>query len=116
MIKTRKVVHEYYDGWITGRLDQSRNLMADDCIFKSPQDKFLSADAFLTACSHLSDGLTGVKYVKEIYSDSEAFVILEWQIDQDQSFMDAEYLRIKSGKITEIIVVNNSADFGKMVR
>lgn len=111
----RDIVHRYYEGWATHDLGVSRKLLSDSLVFRSPQDIFKDADAFLRECGHFGEELTGVDYLIEVYAEDEAFVILEWGMGEGQSFIDAEYLRIQDDRIAEIIVVNNSPDFGRML-
>jgi len=112
----KNIVHQYYEGWTEQDLEKSRALLSDDLTFRSPQDKFTSADEFIVRCGHFSEGLKGVQYKKEVYSKDEAFVILEWEMEDGSCFMDAEYLRIENDKIKEIIVVNNFPEFGDMLK
>lgn len=115
MDSIKTVVRDYYEGWAEGDLARSRGHMDKICCFKSPQDKFQTADQFFEACSHLSEGLVSIKFLREIYSGDEAFVILEWYLESGATFMDAEYLKMRDGKIVEIIVLNNSPDFTEMI-
>jgi hypothetical protein len=112
-IKT--VVHDYYDAWVNQKRDGVRDLLGDNLVFKSPQDTFLTADEFLGKCWVYSRGLKEVHYLREIYSEDQAFVILLWEMDDGSRFADAEYIRVRKGMITEIFVVNNSPDFAELV-
>ena len=92
-----------------------RELLHAQLEFTSPQDRFDSADAFLSACWRYSTGLAGVQYVKEVYEGDRAFVILRWQNQDGSTFADAEYLEAHGGKIVKIVVVNSDPTFERLI-
>lgn len=112
--RVRETVREYYEAWAGGDRERVRALLADDLDFRSPQDRFAGAEAFLECCWQYSEGLTGVEFVRELYEGDRGFVVLRWRTEGG-SFYDAEYVRADGGKLREILVVNNSPEFGKLV-
>jgi hypothetical protein len=112
----RKIVHGYYEAWAARRRDDVRVHLADQLVFRSPQDSFDSADAFLSACWKYSSALVGVEFAEEVYDGNKAFVILRWMSEDGSSFADAEYLWVEEGKVSKIVVVNNDSSFGDLLR
>ena len=111
-----ELIHLYYEGWATQNRSQVRDLLEDELLFTSPQDRFESAESFLSTCWKYSTGLAGVRFVAEIFEEDEAFVILRWLNEDGTSFADAEYVRVAGGRISEILVVNNDPSFAKLLR
>lgn len=112
----RTLVRAYYTAWARGDRDQARAQLDDSLDFRSPEDRFTRADDFLGACWRYSEGLTGVAFLREVYAAHQAFVVLRWESADGSSFVGAEYLRVESGKIREILVVNNTAGFADLFR
>jgi hypothetical protein len=112
---TRDLVHRYYEAWAAQDRQAVRSLLDNHLVFVSPQDRFESADAFLSACWRYSDGLRGVEFVKEVYDEHQASVILRWSME-DGSFAGAEYVRVLGDRIVEILVVNNDPAFGDLLK
>jgi hypothetical protein len=111
----KNLVHRYYEAWASQQQEQVRRLLRDDLIFRSPQDRFDSADVFLGKCWRYSEGLAGVRFLREIYDGDQAFVILEWSSADGTRFADAEYVRVDGEGIAEILVVANDPSFGQQV-
>lgn len=109
---TRDVVRAYYEAWARQDREGVRALLADDVSFRSPQDRFETADAFLEACWAHAEGLSGVTFERELYDGEQAFVLLGWQFGGGEGFVDAEYVRVRSGRVVEVLVVNNDPSFG----
>jgi hypothetical protein len=108
------LARRYYEAWASQDQEAVRALLDDTLSFSSPQDHFDSAAAFLDVCWRYSDGLTGVRFVKEVYQCAGAFVILEWFNQDGGTFMSGEYLESAGGRINKIIVVNNDPHFYKL--
>jgi hypothetical protein len=113
ILSTRELIQAYYNAWANQDRDSVRDLLADDLDFRSAQDRFNQADEFLNACWRFSDGIVGVNYLREIYSQDKAFVVLNWMYADGSCFIDAEYLCISSEQVCEILVVNNSPSFAE---
>lgn len=114
MTDVRTLVRGYYDAWLRGDLAQARQYLAEDLQFTSPQESYDSAEAFLEACGHLSQGLEGLRYVRELYEGEQACVLLEWSFDlagRAGNFIDAELLRVTDGRIAEILILNNDPEY-----
>ena len=110
-----ELTRTYYEVWAAQDQDQVHKLLHRDLIFVSPQDRFDSADGFLSACWQCSRGLAGVKFVKEIYQENRAFVIPRWLDGDGGTFVSAEYLEVVGGSIKLIVVVNNDPLFKEVV-
>ena len=111
----REIVRAYYLAWSAQDRDVVRRLLDDRLSFRSPQDRFDSADAFLSACWRYSEGLTGVRFARELYDSDRAFVVLWWVGEGDSAFADAEYVEVADGRIRRIVVLNNDPAFGEMI-
>ena len=106
-----RIVKTYYESWVNQDLKSARSLLADNLNFVSPQDHFQSAEAFLSACGHYAEGIDRVEYRREVFTGNQAFVICEWFDTAGGSMASAEYLTVKDGRITEILVINNYGNF-----
>ena len=113
MAKTaiRDLVHRYYEAWAARDRDAAARQLADELTFVSPEDRYESAAAFLSACWRYSEGLAGVGFLHEIYDEGQAFVILQWRMEDGSTFQGAEYLRCADGAIRDILVVSNTLSF-----
>jgi hypothetical protein len=111
----KTLVHRYYEAWAARDRAAVRALLSDDLTFKSVEDTFDSADTFLSTCWKYSEGLTGVRCLKELYDGDQAFVILRWQMQDGTTFAGAEYLRVDGGRIREIMVVNSDFSFTALI-
>lgn len=114
-MRVKEIVHRYYQAWAAQRQDAVRDLLADNLIFRSPQDAFNSADLFLSDCWKYSSALTGVVFREEVYDGNKAVVVLQWTNADGSTFTDAEYLHVEAEKIQKILVVNNDTSFGKIL-
>lgn len=112
---SKQIIDTYYQGWAKRDKTQTRSVMADNMSHASPEGQFLDADTFLSECWVLGKGLTGVDYEKSIYTEDEAFVILDWQAESG-SFLSAEYVRLENGKIREVLVINNTTSLAEAMR
>ncbi|MHA2098908.1 MAG: hypothetical protein ACW99A_09485 [Candidatus Kariarchaeaceae archaeon] len=111
MSSIQEIVHTYYGNVIDVNITNFEKLLPEKFIFKSPQDQLRSREDFIRVCTPYMEGLSGVNFVKEVYSSEEAFLVLEWVSDDGEKFHSAEYLRISNGSLTEIIIINNNPDF-----
>ncbi len=110
----RDLCRRYYEAWAAGDRETVRNCLHENLSFASPQDRYDSAEAFLSQCWRFSEGLTGVRVVEEVHEGNRSFLILRWLARQGE-FMGAEYVEHAEDRITRIIVVNNDPAFGSMV-
>jgi ketosteroid isomerase-like protein len=110
--KNKELVKKYYNSWAKRDRQAVRECLADDFIFRSPQDVFYKADDFLDGCWHYGEDVDEVKFVKSVVQVDEAFVLLEWfHTNTGKSFHDTEYIKIKDGKFKEILVIINDPEF-----
>ena len=112
----KEIIRGYCEAWAAQDQDNVRKSLHEKLIFTSPEGSFDTADSFLAGCWRYSTGLTGVRFIKEVYQEDRAFVILRWLNDDTSAFAGAEYLETEGGEIKEITVVNNTPSFGKMIR
>ena len=112
----KNITYRYYKAWVAQDRERVRELLHADLEFTSQQDCFDSADSFLSACWRYSTGLTGVHFVKDVYQENRAFVILRWLIEDGSTFAGAEYLEATGDKIKKIMVINNDTRFEKVLR
>jgi len=108
-------VRRYYEAWAAQDRGTVRELLHDDLMFASPQDRFASADTFLAACWAYAEGLTQVRFIEEVHAVGRAFVILEWHNEDGTAFATAEYLELREGRIKRILVVNNDPALTSLV-
>ena len=101
------VVARYYTAWVRRDWALARAVLADDVQFRSAQEQLDNVEALFQVCWPNGERLVGVRFLKRVYSDEEAFVILEWTDDDGGTVVGAEYLRVADGKIVEIMIVNN---------
>jgi hypothetical protein len=113
--ETLAIVRRYYRAWARQDRAAVRAILADDLDFRSPQDRFTGADAFLVECWRYSEGLADVEFVEAIPSGDRAFVMLDWIMEDGGRFAGAETLRVEAGRIKRIIVVNNSPGFRDLI-
>ncbi len=109
------IIARYYTAWVRRDWSLAQAVLAADVRFRSPQDQANSADEMFQVCWSYGAGLVGVRFLKRIYADNEAFVILEWTAENGGMFVGAEYLRVADGKIVEILIVNNDPAFGQLL-
>jgi len=56
MINSPKdIIAIYYNSWVINDKPSAREQLADDLLFRSPNDSFDSADAFMDACWQFSE-------------------------------------------------------------
>ena len=109
------IIDTYYQGWGKRNKAQARSVMADNMTHQAREGRFTDADNFIDTCWDYAPDMTGVRYIKAIYTKSEAFLILEWDTESG-IYYGAEYLRVENNKIQEILVVNNvSPDLSKIL-
>lgn len=113
---TRDIVHAYYEAWAGRKRDEVRKRLNNDFKFTAPNYKFNEADAFLECCWQYSKGLAGVEFHTELYDNDRAFVILIWKTEDGKMFAGAEYVRVKSDRLAEILVVNNDPELTGIVK
>lgn len=111
-MKTKDIVDHYYSAWATRDKGKAFEMLhTTDFSFRSPEDIFHQRKEFVDRCWHYGEGLIKVEFLYEVYDDQSAFVILEWSYEQGGTFVGAEYLTVNDGKITSILIINNSHDF-----
>jgi ketosteroid isomerase-like protein len=104
----------YFEAWTDGDRAAARSLLADALDFRSPQDRFASADAFLDACWQYSEGLVAVAILKEVTDGAQVVLCLDWKLQDGAHFVSAEYVRVAEGRITEIVVLNNAPECARL--
>jgi hypothetical protein len=112
----KSIIETYLNAWVRQDQEKAKSLCAPTLRFISPQDKFYNSDDFFNECWKHSEGLTDVKLMKSVYDDKGGFAIIEWFGEGGKSFLDAEFFRVQTDRIAEIIVLNNFPDFADMVR
>ncbi len=111
----RQTVDRYLRAWATQDREGAEEELAPDLDFRSPQDRFSGADAFLAECWKYAMGLTDVKILESVYDESSAFLLLEWHTAHGP-YCSAEYYVLRQGKICKILVTNNDPDFKNWCR
>jgi hypothetical protein len=111
----RELTHSYYEAWAARDREGVGKLLHSGLVFISPQGSFDSADSYLSASWGYSAGLAGVRFVRELYQEDRAFVILQWLNEDGSTFADAEYLESSHGRIKTILVVSYDAVLGELI-
>lgn len=96
---SKKIIEEYYDCWIDNDRKGASSYLADDLIFRSPQDNFDSAGAFLDACWKYSRDFNSMEYIHTLFTDDGAYIVYT-----GKDFCVGELIKIRGGKISEIYV------------
>ena len=100
------LINAYYHCWARKDRDGARALLADDLRFRSPWDKFDTADAYLEECWSLRADVESVMVFESVVEGDKAFVATEWMVNDGTSFGDAAFICAAGGKITKIVVVS----------
>ncbi len=115
-MNNKELVENYYNNWVKRDREAVRDVLSDNFVFRSPQDVFYSADSFLNGCWHYGNDVDKVKFIKKVFQNDEAFVLLEWfHRETNTSFHDTEYIRIENGKFKEILVIINDPEFYRIL-
>ncbi|MGI9383097.1 MAG: hypothetical protein ACR2PO_08070 [Methyloligellaceae bacterium] len=99
---TESVIMDYYGSWLNGDRDRARSLLADDLKFRSPQDNFDTADAFLGTCWKLSESFDAMDVIHEVFDASGGYLVY-----RSGSFLCGEFVKVRDGRIAEIYVTFN---------
>jgi ketosteroid isomerase-like protein len=99
------LINAYYQCWARRDRDGARALLADDVRFRSPWDKFDSADAYLDECWALRADVESVMVFESAVEGDKAFVAAEWMVNDGTSFGDATFFQAANGKIVRILIV-----------
>jgi ketosteroid isomerase-like protein len=102
MADTKSITDAYYQGWVRSDRDAVRSLLADDLLFRSPEDDFDAADEFLDACWKFAEGFDAFTVEHAVYAEDGAYVVYTFG-----DFACGELLKIENGKISEIFVTFN---------
>lgn len=111
MNSIQSIVKTYYDNVVKLNIPNFEKLLPENFSFKSLQDIISTRDDFIRICTRYMEGLSNVNVIKEVYSEEKAFLVLEWISTRESKFYSAEYLEVKNGILTEIVIINNSPDF-----
>ncbi|MBC8312255.1 MAG: hypothetical protein H8E72_08100 [Candidatus Marinimicrobia bacterium] len=98
----KDIISIYYNSWVINDKSSAREQLADDLIFRSPNDNFDSADSFMDACWQFSEYFTEFKLLHQVYEEKKAYIIYP----MDKIFI-GEFIKFKDGKISEIYVSFN---------
>ncbi len=98
----KDIIRRYYDAWAASDRDAARAFLQDDLKFRSPQDSFDSADAFLDACWQYAESFGGVDMLQDVYEPDKAYIA--YRLNE---FTVAEFHKIRDGKIAEVYVTMN---------
>ncbi|MCG8433726.1 MAG: nuclear transport factor 2 family protein [Gammaproteobacteria bacterium] len=99
---TKSLIEKYYQAWIDSDRQQARSLMADDLKFRSPNDDFDSADAFLEGCWRHAAGFNEMNVAHAVYDEQGGYIVYS-----GEGFSCGELVKVKDGKINEIYVTFN---------
>lgn len=98
----KEIIKAYYDAWLKSDRDRARSFLTDDLKFRTPNDSFDSADAFLDACWRHAAGFNTMTMLQEVYADDAAFIAYT-----SGDFTVGEFIKIRDGGIAEIFVTFN---------
>src|ERR1700761_5670313 len=102
--KNEQTVREYYAAWEAKDWQPFDTLLADDFTFTSANnDNHISKSAFKTRCWASQIDLIKRFELQRVLGDgNEAFVMYVCRTNNEKTFRNVEYMRIKDGKIEAI--------------
>ena len=103
---TRAAVHDYYAAWASQDKVRAASLMAPDMRHVSVWGVWESAEAYLEEFDSLSVGIGTIEFIREVYSEGEAFVLFRVVMESGASFVGTDLLRVEQGLVHEVINVN----------
>ena len=98
----QETIETYYRCWVDNHRELARSLLADDLTFRSPEDNFDGADAFLDACWKYADKTDEIAIVHSVYGEAGGYVVLRMG-----DFHSGELVKVRNGLICEIYVTFN---------
>lgn len=104
---TRDVVRAYYEAWARRDEAAAAALMAKDFRLVSVWGVWGSAEEYLEEFGNLSDGITAIELLREVYDDDQAFVLFRVDMASGGGFVGTDLLRVRDGKVAELINVNS---------
>jgi len=98
----KDIISIYYNSWVINDKACAREQLIDNLLFRSPNDRFDSADAFMDACWQFSEFFTEFNLLHQVYEENKAYIIYP----MDKVYI-GEFIKFKDGKISEIYVSFN---------
>jgi ketosteroid isomerase-like protein len=98
------VVRRAYAAYPANDRDALEPLLADDFTFSSPDDPDLDRAAYFERCWPNHEHIVAIRIEKLFMEGDEAFVRYELERDSGERFRNAEYLRLRDGKIERVEV------------
>jgi hypothetical protein len=98
----KDIIAIYYNSWVINDKPSAREQLAEDLLFRSPNDNFDTADAFMNACWQFSEFFTKFNLLHQVYGENKAYIIYP----MDKIYI-GEFIKFKDGKISEIYVSFN---------
>ena len=96
----RKVFHAYE----TGDADLLHGLLSDDFKFCAPPDPSLDRDNYLQRCWPFHEQGPCYQFEEFFIREERAMVLYTCTTKAGKKIRNAEYLRIRDGKLTEVVV------------
>lgn len=98
-MNVQEIIKEYYDGWLGSDREKALSFLADNLKFRSPQDNFDSAKAFLDKCWEFSENFNKMEIEHAVYGPDSAYIVY-----LGNGFCCGELIKVRGGKISEVYV------------
>jgi len=105
-------VRASFNAYLAQDHDAADRLLAENLIFRSPQDDHIDKTAYLERCFPTADRFKTQEILKVVDADEEGvFIMYEYELKTGERYRNTEYITVRDGQIVEIQVF-----FGGLVR
>ena len=93
----------------------AEQMLADDCVFTSPQDDHIGKAAFLERCFPTADRFVSQEIVELAGAgESGVFLLYQYELTTGERYRNAEFSTVRDGQITETqVFFGGRADEGR---
>ncbi len=103
-MKTLDIIQKYFSCYETSDKGTLENLLDDRFEFSSPHDKMLDKTTYFERCWNFNKRVKQYQILRFIEQKNEAFLSYEAVTYDKRKIENAEYFKIKDGKIINIKV------------
>lgn len=101
---TEEIVRKAFHAYETGDADALHALLGDDFKFSAPPDPHLGKDDYLRRCWPFHEQGPCYQFEEFFVRDDNAMVLYTCTTKSGKKIRNAEYLRVSSGKLVEVVV------------
>jgi ketosteroid isomerase-like protein len=105
----RAVVTEYARAWLAGDAEKALSYIADDIVCEAPSGRITGAEGYRDFLAPFVTNMVSGELVDVLADEDHAAAVYVVETPFAKDFRAIEYLTVKDGKITHVVIVFDRA-------